>query len=382
MPVSINGTNGLVFSDGSTQGTAAPGRNRLINGAMQIDQRNAGASVTASAAGPITYTLDRWAYLCNPGSKFSVQQNAGSVTPPVGFPNYLGATSLSAYSVGASEYQLLIQRVEGFNFADAAWGTANAKTVALSFRVRSSLTGNFGGVFRNGANNRFYPFSYTINAANTWETKTVIVPGDTSGTWVGATNGVGVDVIFSLGTGSTLSGTAGAWTGTACLSATGATSVVGTNGATFYITGVQLEVSASSSDFEHRPYGNELALCQRYYETSFNIGVAPANGVYSVYLPAISHYIDNLNSIFYINYKATKRASPTVAFYGGSSGKWQTMKTDGTWGTILGSTYVTAGNAQGFCGQNSDWNGSSSWQTITAGTGRMARGDWAAEIEL
>ncbi len=237
-------------------------RNRLINGSMVIDQRNAGASYTQTGAAG-QYSLDRWNVSGDITSKFSVQQNAGSVTPPTGFTNYLGATSLSAYSVPVSEAYIIRQQIEGFNVADLAWGTASAKTVTLSFWVRSSLTGTFGGVLKNSGNNRSYPFTYTISAANTWEQETVTIAGDTSGTWL-TNNGIGLMVIFSLGSGSSVSGTAGAWAASSLFSATGAVSVVGTNGATFYITGVQLEVGSVATPFERRDYGRELIMCQRY----------------------------------------------------------------------------------------------------------------------
>jgi hypothetical protein len=239
-------------------------KNRLINGEMDIDQRNAGASVTITNTSDVTYTLDRWFAFGTAASKFSVQQNAGAVTPPAGFSNYLGVTSLSAYSVSSGDSFSLGQSIEGFNAADLGWGTANAQSITISFLVRSSLTGTFGGAIRNSAVNRSYPFTYTISAANTWEQKTVTIAGDTSGTWVGATNGVGIRVGFGLGQGSTFSGTAGAWAASNLNNATGATSVVGTNGATFYITGVQLERGSNATSFEFRDYGRELIMCQRY----------------------------------------------------------------------------------------------------------------------
>jgi hypothetical protein len=269
-------------------------RNRIINGAMVIDQRNAGASVTAVNA---VYTLDRWQSVSSAASKFSIQQNAGAVTPPAGFSNYLGVTSLSAYSVGAGEVFAIYQPIEGFNTADLDLGKATAKTFTLSFFVRSSLTGTFGGSLTNSAYNRSYPFSYTISAANTWEQKSITVVGDTAGTWVGATNGTGLNVQFSLGTGTTLSGTAGAWSGSTLLSATGATSVVGTNGATFYITGVQLEVGSQATSFEYRQYTTELQLCQRYF---YVVG-----GVLSV---AASSTDVRMPSVFPVQMRAT----PTV----------------------------------------------------------------------
>lgn len=237
-------------------------RNRIINGACVIDQRNAGASVT-STSNP--FTLDRWQAFGAPGAKYTVQQNAGSVTPPVGFSKYLGVTSSSAYTVTSGDYFFLTQHIEGFNVADLNFGSANASTVTLSFWVRSSLTGTFGGSLANGAQNRSFPFTYTISTANTWEYKTVTIAGDTTGTWATG-NTSGLEVNFGYGVGSGLSGTAnGTWQAGDYRSATGTTSVVGTNGATWYITGVQLEAGTTASPFEYRQYGTELALCQRYY---------------------------------------------------------------------------------------------------------------------
>jgi len=272
---------------GSTSGPTF--RNRIINGAMVIDQRNAGASVTNAVA--FTYTLDRFFIFGSQASKFTCQQNAGSVTPAVGFVNYLGITSSSAYTVASTEQFILAQYIEGFNVADLGWGTASAKTVTLSFQVYSSLTGTFGGSLRNTDASRSYPFSYTIPSANTWTTISVTIAGDTTGTWL-TTNGTGIRLTFSLGAGSTLSGTAGSWSGNNYVSATGATSVVGTNGATFYITGVQLEVGSSATGFEYRQYGQELALCQRYYSkqpsttsgTAFGAGIAISGTQADVYV--------------------------------------------------------------------------------------------------
>jgi hypothetical protein len=237
-------------------------RNRIINGDMRIDQRNAGASVTPTDP---SYTLDRWKFRVSQTSKLTVQQNAGSITPPAGFSNYLGVTSSSAYSVNSTDYFVLLQDIEGYNFSDFNFGTANAKTLTVSFWVRSSLTGTFNVSVRNSAFDRSYPATYTISAANTWEQKIITIAGDTSGTWVGGSNGIGLSVIFNLGCGSTFNGTSGSWQSANYTSVSGATSVVGTNGATFYITGVQLEAGSVATPFERRSYGQELALCQRYY---------------------------------------------------------------------------------------------------------------------
>jgi len=272
MTMVIDGTNGITFPDTSRQYNSYYNfKNRIINGAMVIDQRNNGASVSPVSA---QFTLDRWnAFMNAVGAKYSVQQNAGSVTPPAGFSNYLGATSLSAYTVAAGEIMALVQPIEGFNISDLAWGTANAQPVTLSFWVRSSLTGTFGGSIRQGSGARSYPFTYTISAANTWEQKTITIPGDTSGTYA-TNNTAGIILSFGMGVGSTFSGTAGAWSGSNLVSATGATSVVGTNGATFYITGVQLEKGSQATSFDFRDYGRELAMCYRYYRRFPNSGSA------------------------------------------------------------------------------------------------------------
>ena len=235
-------------------------KNRIINGAMVIDQRNAGAS--ASLTSSQTYFVDRFFGVEDTDGTMTIQR---STTAPTGFINSLLMTTTSAdASLGATQICYVGQKIEGLNVADLGWGTASAATVTLSFWVRSSLTGTFGGALANAAFNRSYPFTYTINSANTFEYKTITIAGDTTGTWP-TDNGTSFQLIFGLGVGSTYSGTAGAWAGTGYLSATGATSVIGTNGATFYITGVQLERGSTASSFEYRSHGAELALCQRYF---------------------------------------------------------------------------------------------------------------------
>jgi len=249
-------------------GALSGARNRIINGDMRIDQRNAGASVTATSG--VEFTLDRWKVFFSQNSKYTIQRNAGSVTPPAGFTNYLGVTSLSAYAVTSTDYNFVNQTIEGFSASDLAWGSAFAQTVTLSFWVRSSLTGTFSGSIRGGGGTtRSYVFAYTINAANTWEYKTVTIPGATVGTWTTDNLGWG-SLTFCIGSGSTRLGTAGSWQTADLDGATGTTSVVGTNGATFYITGAQLEPGSVATPFERRSYGQELELCQRYYQAASN----------------------------------------------------------------------------------------------------------------
>jgi hypothetical protein len=302
------GTTGILpAAGGGTAGTAGVTgfKNRFINGAMVISQYNGTSSVTPSSDG---YVLDRYKYEASAASKFTFQQNAGSVTPPAGFSNYLGATVASAYSVVSNSYFILQQRIEGYNIADLNWGSANAKTVTLSFWAYSSLTGVFGGSVQNSAQNRSYPFTYTISSANTWTQISITVPGETTGTWL-TTNGVGMIVYWGLGTGSLYNGTAGAWSSSNYVSAIGETNVVGTAGATFYLTGAQLEVGTAATNFDVRSIGTELALCQRYYwqRTYYYTGNAML-GTGQVYSGS------NANSVW-IQVTNEFRTTPTLSKY-------------------------------------------------------------------
>lgn len=291
-----SGTNaarlyGVSMRDGGTGWV-----NRIINGNMVIDQRNAGASQTPTADD--TFNVDRWAAGINVASKFSMQQNTADAPTTQGFTTCVKITSLSAYSVAAGDVAVYKQTIEGFNIADLAWGTASARAVTLSFWVRSSLTGTFGGTLMNSAQNRAYPFTYTISAANTWEQKTVNIAGDTTGTWL-TTNGAGIKLGFQLGVGSTFTGTAGSWSANNFWGATGATNMIATNGATWFLTGVQLEAGTVASPFERRDYGRELMMCQRYYEIGDGELSCYGNGSTSIG-----------SRVFF---KQTKRTNPTVA---------------------------------------------------------------------
>jgi hypothetical protein len=263
------GSNGeTLLADSSTstglryQENFAAGLNKLINGAMQIDQRNNGATSTASGV----FTVDRFEFNASQATKFTWGQNYGGVTPPAGFSKYLGFKTTTAVTIGSGDYFFFGQKIEGQNVADLAWGTASAKTITLSFYVYSSLTGTFGGAIGNSAGTRSYPFSYSISSANTWERKTITIAGDTSGTWL-TTNGIGLKLWLGLGVGSTFSGTAGAWESADRFSSTGATSVVGTLNATFYITGAMIQSGSVATAFQTATgtIQGELAACQRYY---------------------------------------------------------------------------------------------------------------------
>jgi hypothetical protein len=336
MPYGTVNADLMTTSDGVSSSGLYGFKNRIINGAMVIDQRNAGAYSVAIN----TYTVDRWGYQATQSNKGTWGQNFSGATPPAGFASYLGfQTGGSAFSVGAGDYFSFYQPIEGFNTADFAWGTANAKTVTLSFQVLSSLTGTFGGVLQNSASSRCYPFTYTVSSANTWTQISITIAGETTGTWL-TTNGVGVRVLFNLGCGSTYSGAAGAWSSNNYVAPTGTVSVVGTASATFYITGVQLEKGSTATSFDYRPYGTELALCQRYYAKTFPQTIAPANGLGLNYFLGYSPNSTNPSTIW--KFPVTMRSAPTLTLFndrvGGTAGQWNAGTIDGAYGRALGSS--------------------------------------------
>lgn len=249
-------------------------RNRLINGGMVIDQRNNGAAVTGAQ-----YTVDRWRTWFDPGA-YSFQQVTDA---PTGFSNSLRVTKTN--TTASTNYAGFVQYIEGYNFADMNFGTASASAITLSFWVKSSITGTFTVAVCNSAENRFYGATYTINSANTWEFETITIPGDTTGTWLGATNGVGLQLWFNFGQPASAQA-ANTWTTSAgARSVAGSTSLGTTNGATWQITGVQLEAGSVATPFERRDYGRELMMCQRYYQLYSGVwGTAGGSTtVYSVF---------------------------------------------------------------------------------------------------
>jgi hypothetical protein len=274
---------------------------------MVIDQRNAGASVTPTDT---QYLLDRWLARLSQASKYTVQQNAGSITPPSGFRNYLGVTvgASASVTIGVSDYFGIQQYIEGFNIADLSWGTASAKSITLSFQVYCSLTGTFAGSLRNSDTTRSYPFTYTISSANTWTQISITIPGDTSGTWL-FNNGIGINLQLSFGAGGNYNGTANSWQGGNYITTSGVTNLISTNSATMYITGVQLEAGSAASPFEYRQYGTELALCQRYYE-KFDAG--GTSGSYATWAFGYAN-TGGVSAPFTFKFAVNKRANPTIS---------------------------------------------------------------------
>jgi hypothetical protein len=325
------GSNAVLY------GVAAPAnsmgfRNRIINGNMVIDQRNAGASV---AAVNTSYQIDRWRTELSGGGAYTVQQ---STTAPSGFTNSALITVTTAdSSIAPTDYYDFQQLIEGFNVADLGWGTASAQTVTLSFWARSSVTGTFAGALVNNASNRSYVFTYTVNTANTFEYKTVTIPGDTSGTWV-TNNGRGIALSFDLGNGSSYQAAAGSWVGQYAVGTSSSVKLISTSGATFYITGVQLEAGSVASPFERRDYGRELMMCQRYYE------IGSQYNIFSGYVVT--------NDIYYnpVRFTVTKRTAPSVtptyvatSRFAASAPTAQAISEDGLWfsasATLTGTGY-------------------------------------------
>jgi len=279
--ITLPATSGTLLQSGTTVTEAQGGtgtttgyygfKNRIINGDMRIDQRNAGASVTGIIGS--VFPIDRWPVYSTIAGRLTAQQS--TVAPP-NFINSLLVTSTAATTFAATDEYEIWQKIEGFNVADFGWGTANAKSFTLSFWVRSSLTGTFGGVVTNGSYNRSYVFSYTISTANTWEQKSITIAGDTTGTWI-TNNGNGLYLSIDLGSGASYKTTAGVWNSGYYTSPTGSINLLATNGATLYITGVQLEKGSTATSFDVRPYATEFALCQRYFQT---LVVSTGTGAY------------------------------------------------------------------------------------------------------
>jgi hypothetical protein len=334
----------------SMQGTFGGSfKNRIINGAMVIWQRGT-AAVTINSDN-FTYTVDRFFSTGqSTDGVYTVQQSSNA---PAGFDNSILATVTTAdASVGTAQYYYIAQSIEGYNIADFDWGTVNAQTVTLSFWVRSSLTGTFGGSIRNDSANRSYPFSYTIGAANTWEQKFVTIPGETTGSWVND-SGRGMIVNWSLGTGTSRQNTAGAWASGNFDGVTGQTQVIGTSGATFYITGVQLEKGSTATSFDYRPYGTELQLCQRYCEVLKNSGVTNFAQI------AVGQCEASTSGTVGYFYQTAKRAAPTVTYdtankysVTGSGGSAITLSSISTARADTTSLAIGFGVASGLTGGN------------------------------
>jgi hypothetical protein len=307
-------------------------RNRIINGDMRIDQRNAGASVTLTAA--VGYPVDRFIVTATT-TTLTVQQGTAA---PAGFTNSLQVTNGTGASPSAAQFNGFAQNIEGFNVSDLGWGAAGAQTVTLSFWVRSSVTGTYAGRLGNVGDNRVYVFTYTIVAANTWEFKTITIVGDTTGTW-NTNNTRGIQLLFDLGSGSNFNGTAGSWGTSNSTRTSGSVNWTATSSATFNITGVQLEAGSVATPFERRDYGRELMMCQRYFQRITLSGIS---------LAAFGSWY--LNRSFFV----PMRAAPTITW----TGSWST--------TNPTPTQITSNTFYWESGTGQFYSGSSAIELISA----------------
>ena len=275
-------------------------RNAVQNGAMMVDQKGGTTTLSGySAAKPDRFT----AFVSNAGTQTVAQDSEA----PAGFHKSLKATNTVVdSSIASGDRAAIIYRLEGNDAARFAFGGSDAKTVTLSFYVRSSITGTHGGALGNGADNRSYPFTYAISSADTWERKSITIAGDTTGTWATST-ARSMQIVWGLGVGSTNSGTAGEWAAADYNSATGATTAfLTTLNATWYLTGVQLEEGSTATDFEHKSFSQEFTACSRYFQKSYTdvytgltgFGIAGAAGAWRER----------------VNFNGYMRAGPTMAY--------------------------------------------------------------------
>jgi hypothetical protein len=326
--VTINGT--------TPAGTNQLGnRNKIINGDMRIDQRNAGASVTSSTA----YPVDRWITYGATDGTYTGQQST-DVPTGQGFSNSLKYTVTTAdATIGATQYASIGQRIEGYNTADLMLGTANAKQFTVSFWVKSSVAGTYGFALQNTAGDRGYATTYSIASTNTWEYKTLVITGDTTGTWL-SDNSIGLRATWGLGIGSTYTVSANnTWEAGIKFGAVGATNLMATLNATIRITGVQLEVGTVATPFEHRSYGDELARCQRYYE---QLNAELMN--YEAYYPSngYGHYRG-------LTFAVPKRAAPTITRDGPTSFAGLNGNSIGMTGYTNGVLFGASSSGAGIC---------------------------------
>jgi hypothetical protein len=289
-------------------------KNRIINGAMVIDQRNAGAAVTTSGS----YVVDRWFFNNVSDGTLSVQQST-DVPSGSGFKYSLKMTAtVGDATIGAAQYCNIQHRIEGYNFADMGFGASGASSVTLSFWVKATVAGNYSVALYNSAENRIYPQQFSVLVSNTWEQKSVTIAGDTSGTWL-TTNGTGLQITFYPALGSNFLGSTG-WNAGGTFGVTGQSNAIASNANIFAITGVQLEKGSTATSFDYRPYGTELALCQRYFERSYNIGTATGTalvgGIVGFNTPLATASDIPTNILF----KVTKRDTPTMTVYNAVSG--------------------------------------------------------------
>jgi len=319
--------------------TALSNRNLIINGAMGVSQRGTSA-VTASGSG--TFSLDRFKAFQNGDGGFDVSQ---STVAPTGFNNSLKVDVTGAdASIDAGAYKLLYYNFEGQDMSHLEWGTSNAKTITLSFWVRSTTTGNHSVGIRGGdASYNSYMTTYNIAVANTWEYKTVNIPGDTTASFTYDTDNTlwGV-LVFSFATGSTYTVSSNnTFHAGNFIQATGAVNLFSSASNDWYITGLQIEVGEQATPFEHRSFGDELARCQRYF---FQLTDISSDGAGTF---GQRYNNDTAKRTIEIQYPTTMRTSPTLTTTCPNTIDAAYIQPDGSTSVISGvnvayATYFTA----------------------------------------
>ena len=381
MPLILTGTSGLTtldssagltFSDSSNQAAAASPfglKNRIINGDMVVAQRG---TSSISIDNTEKFVVDRFLIRSNASGLSATSQQ--STTAPNNFVNSMIVSVTTGGTIAAATRGYIQQRIEGFNVSDLGWGSSAALTVTLSFWVRSSKTGTFSGALQNdpALGNRSYVFTYSISSANTWEQKKVTIAGDTTGTWY-TNNLTGINLMFDLGNGSDLrTAITGSWVAGDYRGANSSVNIFDTSGATFYITGVQLERNTTATPFEWIPFGAELVLCQRYFEKSYELLTVPATNtaVGVVHVSAASNGFADM--LVMLNFNVQKRATPTMTFYreDGTSGSWNMERSGSNTTPSVNSSSVGDNGGRIYCATGANW------------TAASIKGHWVASAEL
>ena len=314
-------TSGTLNTPSINGGQIGGSRNMIINGAMQVAQR--GTSIAVSSA--LVYTLDRFAAENDTTTMTATQASDA----PTGFEYSLKLTNGTGATATGTHINRIRYALEGYDTNQLEIGTANAKKVTLSFHVKSSITGTYIVSFLDSGNDNGYPASYTINSANTWEKKTITLTMSDYGSWVGSsTNAINLILHWDLGSGPDRDlSNLNAWNDGSAndFSHSSQTEWVGTTGSTFYLTGVQLEVGSQATPFEHRSFGEELRLCQRYYYREEASSVSSSTS-YKRY--GVGQYYSATAAEAFVYLPVTMRAVPTLettgtstdyAFYAGSN---------------------------------------------------------------
>ena len=310
------------------------GRNIVINGNMLIAQRGTGASTANNG-----FAVDRWKNISNT-TDFSAQQS--SVVPSgQEFTKSLHITPTATKAHSGSDYFFTSHYVEGYNIGGLGYGTSGAKTITISFWVRSSKTGTYSLGMKNSVANRSRQNEYTISVADTWEKKTIVVPGETTGSWpVDNTRGIAFD--FCLAGQAAATSSVNTWLPNNSNMSSNQVNFFDNTNNNFYLTGVQVEVGSEATEFDNRSHGEELSLCERYFETSYLTGITPGSapqGNGAVY--ANTHTTSSYPSAGEVRWRTKKRATPAVVIYNS-----QTGTTNSVYGHDNGvNTAITAVNS-------------------------------------